>query len=460
MSFQPNSPAARDVAYFLHPYTNAKAHEEQGPMIIDRGEGVYVYDDAGKPYLEAMAGLWSASLGFNEQRLVKAATEQMQKLPYYHTFAHKAHLPGIDLAEKLIQLAPVPMSKVFFCSSGSEANDTAIKLVWYYNNARGRHAKKKFISRIKGYHGVTIASASLTGTPVNHPGFDLPLAGFKHTSNPHYYRFGHEGESEEDFATRMANDLEQMILEEGPETVAAFIAEPIQGAGGVIVPPKTYFEKIQAVLKKYDVLMIADEVICGFGRTGNFWGSETVGIKPDILTCAKALSSSYMPISAMLMTDEVYQPIAQGSADLGVLGHGYTYSAHPVCAAVALETLKIYEERDILGHVRQVSPRFQERLHALASHPLVGEARGRGLIGAVELVADKATKQPFDPKAGAGALVYKAAAEHGLIVRSIGDSIAFTPPLIITETQVDELFDKMGKALDDGLAALKKAQAA
>ena len=460
MSFQPNSPAARDVAYFLHPYTNAKAHEEQGPMIIERGQGVYVYDDAGKAYIEAMAGLWCASLGFDEKRLVKAATAQLEKLPYYHTFAHKAHLPGIDLAEKLIQLAPVPMSKVFFCSSGSEANDTVIKLVWYYNNARGRHAKKKFISRIKGYHGVTVASASLTGTPVNHPGFDLPLAGFKHTSNPHYYRFGQEGESEEDFATRMANDLEQMILDEGPETVAAFIAEPIQGAGGVIVPPATYFEKIQAVLKKYDVLMVADEVICGFGRTGNFWGSQTVGIKPDILSCAKALSSSYLPISAVMMTDEVYQPIAQASADLGVLGHGYTYSAHPVCAAVALETLKIYEERDIVGHVQAVAPRFLERLHALGAHPLVGETRGRGLMGALEIVADKATKAPFDPKAGAGALAYKAAAEHGLIVRSIGDTIAFTPPLIINESQIDEMFDKMHKALDDALAALKKAQAA
>jgi 4-aminobutyrate--pyruvate transaminase len=258
----------------------------------------------------------------------------------------------------------------------------------------------------------------------------------------------------------MANDLEQMILDEGPETVAAFIAEPIQGAGGVIVPPATYFEKIQAVLKKYDVLMVADEVICGFGRTGNFWGSQTVGIKPDILSCAKALSSSYLPISAVMMTDEVYQPIAQASADLGVLGHGYTYSAHPVCAAVALETLKIYEERDIVGHVQAVAPRFLERLHALGAHPLVGETRGRGLMGALEIVADKATKAPFDPKAGAGALAYKAAAEHGLIVRSIGDTVAFTPPLIINESQIDEMFDKMHKALDDALAALKKAQAA
>jgi 4-aminobutyrate--pyruvate transaminase len=460
MSFQPNSPAARDVAYFLHSYTNARAHEKQGPMIITKGEGVYVWDDGGKQYLEAMAGLWSASLGFKEDRLVEAATKQMQTLPYYHTFAHKAHLPGIDLAEKLVNLAPVPMSKVFFAGSGSEANDTAMKLIWYYNNARGRHAKKKIISRVKGYHGVTIASASLTGTPVNHPGFDLPIAGVKHTSCPHFYRYGQPGETEEQFASRMAQDLEDMILEEGPETVAAFIAEPIMGAGGVIVPPVGYFEKIQAVLKKYDVLMVADEVICGFGRTGNFWGSQTLNIQPDILTCAKALSSSYLPISAVLISDAVYQPIADQSQDLGVLGHGYTYTAHPVCAAVALETLKIYEERDIVNHVRSVAPRFQERLAKLGDHELVGETRGRGLMGALEIVADKETREPYDPKLGAGLKANAAATEHGLIVRAIGDNIAFTPPLIITEAQIDELFDKMELALNDAAAEIHKAKAA
>ena len=460
MSFQPNSPAARDVAYVLHPYTNARAHEENGPMIITKGDGVYVYDDGGKQYLEAMAGLWCASLGFNEDRLVKAATKQMETLPYYHTFAHKAHLPGIDLAEKLINLAPVPMSKVFFAGSGSEANDTAMKLVWYYNNARGRHAKKKMISRIKGYHGVTIASASLTGTPVNHPGFDLPIAGVKHTSNPHYYRYGQSGESEEDFATRMAQDLENMILEEGPETVAAFIAEPIMGAGGVIVPPKTYFEKIQAVLKKYDVLLIADEVICGFGRTGEFWGSQTMGMKPDILTCAKALSSAYLPISAVMISEDVYQPIADQSRDLGVLGHGYTYTAHPVCAAVALETLRIYEEDNIVDHVKSVAPLFEERLAAMADHELVGEARGRGLMGAVELVADKETRESFDPKIGAGAKTNAAANAQGLIIRAIGDSIAMTPPLIITESQINEMFDKLTLALNDAAEAIHKAKAA
>lgn len=450
MSFQPNSPAARDVAYFLHPYTNAKAHEEQGPMIIERGEGVYVYDDAGKPYLEAMAGLWCASLGFNEQRLVKAATAQLEKLPYYHTFAHKAHLPGIDLAEKLIKLAPVPMSKVFFCSSGSEANDTAIKLVWYYNNARGRHAKKKFISRIKGYHGVTIASASLTGTPVNHPGFDLPLAGFKHTSNPHYYRFGHEGESEEDFATRMADDLEQMILEEGPETVAAFIAEPIQGAGGVIVPPKTYFAKIQAVLKKYDVLMIADEVITGFMRTGNMFACETYNIKPDLMSIAKALSSAYLPIGAVMMTDEVYQVLRDGSDQFGMWNTGYTYSGHPVAAAVALETLRIYEERDLLGHVRAVMGTFQEQMQQFAGHPLVGEVRGVGLFAALELTPDKENKGLFDPAAKVAPGMMARTQAHGLISRALpSDGIALCPPLIITKDEIGVCMERFSTALDE-----------
>lgn len=455
MSFQPNSPAARDVAYLIHPYTNMKAHAESGPMIIERGEGVYVYDDAGKKYLEGLAGLWSNSLGWGNQRLVDAATKQMQQLPYYHTFAHKSHLPGIDLAEKLVNMAPVPMSKVFFANSGSEANDTAIKLIWYYNNARGRHHKKKLIGRIEGYHGVTIASASLTGKPVNHVGFDLPIANFKHTSNPHFYRHGLEGESEEDFATRMADDLDQLIIAEGPDTVAAFFAEPIQGAGGVIIPPKTYFDKIQAVLKKHDVLLVADEVICGFGRTGNMWGSETYGMKPDILVCAKALSSSYLPISACLISEHVYEPIAEASSDNGVLGHGYTYTGHPVCAAVALETLKIYEEIDILGHVRSIAPTFERRFAELGEHPLVGEASAKGLIGAVEVVQDRSNRTAFEPSAGVGNLVSKFATDRGLMCRAMANRVAVCPPLIITESQVNDMFDMFTGALDDTLKALE-----
>ncbi|KZC97417.1 aspartate aminotransferase family protein [Oceanibaculum pacificum] len=454
MTFVPNSASARDIAHHLHPYTNLKVHETEGPLVITRGKGVYVYDEDGKDYLEAMAGLWSASLGFSEPRLVDAAVKQLKELPYYHTFTHKSHLPSIDLAEKLKSVAPVPMSKVIFQNSGSEANDTVVKLVWYYHNAIGKPEKKKIISRIKAYHGVTVASASLTGLPNNHRDFDLPIANILHADCPHYYRFAQDGESEEDFATRLADNLEKLILKEGPETVGGFIAEPIMGAGGVIVPPKTYFEKIQAVLQKYDVLFIVDEVICGFGRTGNYWGSQTFDLKPDMLSCAKALSSSYLPISAVMVNEKVYQAMVVESEKIGVFGHGYTYSGHPVCAAVALETLKIYEERNIVEHVQQVGPRMQAGLRKFLDHPLVGEVRGTGLIGAVEMVQDKKSRASFDPKLGLGAKLAKIAQANGLIVRAIGDSIAFTPPLVITEAEIDDMLARMKKSLDEALAWL------
>ncbi|MBP2313419.1 aspartate aminotransferase family protein [Azospirillum soli] len=450
-----NSAASRDKAYFLHPYTNLDLHETQGPLIIERGEGVRVFDDSGKEYIEGLASLWCVSLGWGEERLVEAAAKQMRKLPTYHVFGHKSHEPGIDLAERLIKLAPVPMSKVFFANSGSEANDTVVKLLWYYNNALGRPEKKKIISRVKGYHGVTVATASLTGLPNNHRDFDLPIARILHTDCPHHYRFAEAGESEEAFATRLAESLEKFILAEGPDTIAAMFAEPVMGAGGVIVPPATYFAKIQAVLKKYDILLVADEVICGFGRTGNFWGSQTFGIQPDILTCAKQLSSGYLPISAVLVSDAVYRACVDESRKIGTFGHGYTYSAHPVAAAVAIETLKIYEERDIVGHVRSVTPLFQRRLKALADHPLVGEARGVGLIGAIELVADKAAKTPFDPVGRAGAMVSALAQENGLITRAMGDSLALCPPLIIDEADINAMFDRLTKSLDAALPVLK-----
>lgn len=450
-----NSAASRDKAFVLHPYTNLHAHETQGPLIIERGEGVRVYDDAGNAYIEGMASLWCVSLGWGEERLVQAAAKQMRQLSSYHIFGHKSHEPGIDLAEKLIGLAPVPMSKVFFANSGSEANDTAIKLIWYYNNALGRPEKKKILARTRGYHGVTVATASLTGLPNNHRDFDLPIARILHADCPHHYRNAKPGESEEEFATRLAEQLEAQILAEGPDTVAAMFAEPIMGAGGVVVPPATYYEKIQAVLKKYDILFVADEVICGFGRTGNFWGSQTLGLRPDILTCAKQLSSGYLPISAVMVSDAVYAACVDESKKIGTFGHGYTYSAHPVAAAVALETLAIYQERDILGHVRDVATTFQRRLKALADHPLVGEARGVGLIGAVELVADKATKANFEPVGRAGAVVNNLAQEHGLIVRAMGDSIALCPPLVIGEADVTLMFDLLTKALDAAVPVLR-----
>lgn len=444
-----NSAASRDKAYYLHPYTNLKTHEDVGPLVIERGEGVHVFDDSGKAYIEGMAGLWCTSLGFGEERLVEAATRQLRKLPFYHAFTHKAHDPGIDLAEALIKIAPVPMSKVFFTNSGSEANDTVVKLVWYYNNALGRPHKKKIIARQKGYHGVTVASASLTGLPHLHRDFDLPIAGILHTDCPHFYRYGEEGETEEDFATRLADQLEQLILAEGPDTIAAFIAEPVMGAGGVIVPPATYFDKIQPVLKRYDILFIADEVICGFGRTGSMFGTQTYNLKPDIITVAKALSSAYLPIAAVMISEPIYQAMVRQSEKIGTFGHGYTYSGHPVSAAVALETLKIYEERDIVSHVRTVAPHLQDGLRRFRDHPLVGEVRGIGLIAGVEIVADKATKAPFDPKLGIGSHVARFAQEHGLIVRAMGDSIGFSPPLIITSAELDDLTARFGKALDD-----------
>jgi 4-aminobutyrate--pyruvate transaminase len=452
-----NSTASRDIAYHLHPYTHLKKHESEGPLVITEGKGIYVYDDAGKEYNEGLAGLWCTSLGFSENRLVEAATRQLKQLPYYHIFNHKAHEGAGELAERIIRLMPVPMSKVFFNNSGSEANDSAVKMVWYFNNARGRHRKKKIIARMKGYHGVTVASASLTGLPNNHRDFDLPIAQIRHADCPHHYRFARPGESEEEFATRLADSLEAQILREDPETVAAFIAEPVMGAGGVIVPPRTYFEKIQKVLKKYEVLLIADEVICGFGRTGNMFGSESYGLKPDIMTVAKALSSAYLPISATIINDELYQAFVAQSEKIGVFAHGFTYSAHPVACAVALETLKIYEERDILGHVRKVGPQLQEGLRRFASHPLVGEIRGVGLLAGVELVKDQASKAPFDPKQGVGAIFAARAQEHGLIVRAMVDSVALCPPLIITGDEVEEMLRRFGRALEDTAAAVARA---
>ena len=450
-----NSAASRDIAYVLHPYTNLERHKTAGPQVIARGKGIWVYDEDGKPYIEAMAGLWCTSLGFDEPRLVEAATRQLRALPFYHVFAAKSHNPAIDLAERLITMAPVPMSKVFFANSGSEANDSAIKMVWYYNNALGRPEKKKIISRIKAYHGVTIASASLTGLPANHRSFDLPIERILHTDCPHHYRFAEEGESEEAFATRLADSLERLIEKEGPETIAAFFAEPVMGAGGVIVPPRTYFEKIQPILKKHDILFVVDEVICGFGRTGNMFATETFNLQPDIITVAKALSSAYLPISALLINEKVAEPIYRQSGEIGTFGHGFTYSAHPVSAAVAVETLKIYEERDTVGHVRSVMRRFQDGLRAFADHPLVGEVRGIGLVAGVELSKDKATKTSFDPKEGVGPYFAAKALEHGLILRAIpGDTITLCPPLIITAKEIDELLARFGRTLDDTAAWL------
>ena len=458
MSIAPNSPAAIDVAYQLHPYTNLAAHEDKGPFIITGGEGIYVLDDDGNRYIEGLAGLWCTSLGFGERRLIDAAVRQLETLPYSHIFTHRSTLPTIELAEKLVGLAPEPLSKAYFVNSGSEAVDSAIKFVWYYNNALERVEKKKIISRLRAYHGVTVAAGSLTNLPYVQNGFDLPRPRFLQTDTPCFYRNAEPDESEEAFSERLAASLDALIEAEGPETVAAFIAEPVMGAGGVLPPPAGYFEKVQAVLKRHDVLMIADEVICGFGRTGNMWGSETYGIVPDILTCAKQLSSAYLPIGAVLISDAIYQAFRTQSEALGMFGTGNTYGGHPVAAAVALETLKIYEERDTVGHVRQVATRFQTRLRALGAHPLVGDARGVGLIGAIEIVADKASKESFPVEVKAALQIVEKARQNGLILRAVPiDSVAICPPLIITEAEIDDLFDRLTRALDGSEGELRTA---
>lgn len=441
MSVTPNSIEARDIAYHFPSLVDLHRHEEAGSMVIDHGEGIYVFDNNGKRYIEGLAGLWSVAVGFGERRLAEAAFRQMQKLPYYHNFNYHTHAPVVDLAEKLISLAPVPMKKVHFTSSGSEANDLIAKMVWFRSNALGKPEKKKIISRVNAYHGVTIGSGSLTGISHNHECFDLPLPQMRHTSTPDYPRLHREGESELEFSRRMAADLEAMILAEGPETVAAFIGEPVMGAGGVIVPPSGYWDEIQKVLRKYDILLIADEVICGFGRTGNWFGCTTYGIEPDVMTVSKQLSSSYLPISAIMVNEKFYAPIADASHRLGAFFHGYTASGHPVATAVALENLKIIEERDLVGNAARLSPLFLGRLKGLAEHKLASFARGVGLIGALEL-------KPWDKPGRAAKAAADALVEEGVICRNIGEALCFCPPLIISADQINEMFDAVGRALD------------
>ena len=438
----------RDIETLVHPYTNLAAHREVGPLVLERGNGVFVHDTSGKDYIEGMAGLWCTSLGYSNAELVEAAREQMSKLPFTHLFSGRSHDPAIELAEKLKEIAPMPTSKIYYGSSGSDANDTQVKLVWYMNNALGRPKKKKIIARLKGYHGVTVASASLTGLPYNHTDFDLPIQGILHTSCPHHYRFADAGETEEAFSLRMAAELEDMILREGPDTVAAFIAEPVMGAGGAILPPKGYFEALHAVLDRYDVLLISDEVITGFGRTGNWFGCTSVGFRPDTISCAKALTSAYFPLSAIFIPEHVNDILVDQSRKIGTFGHGNTYSGHPVGCAVALKTLEIYHRDKIIDHVRTVSATFTERLERLAEHPMIGDARGIGLIGGIEFVKNKATREQFEVKKAVAAKSCTFAQEEGLIVRPLaGDRVAFCPPLIISEAEIHELFDRYERAL-------------
>lgn len=450
-----NSLAHVDITTTLHPYTDARAHEKQGPIVIERGKGIYVYDDAGKEYIEGLAGLWSVAVGFDEPRLVEAAAAQMAKLPYYHTFSHKSQEPSIRLAEKLVEMTPEQLTRVFFTSSGSEANDTMIKMVWFMNNALGRPRKKKFLARTKAYHGITVASGSLTGLPNNHRDFDLPAIAVRHLTCPHFYRFAIEGETEVVFTARLIAEAEAVIIEEGPETIAAFIGEPLMAAGGVMPPPVGYWQGIEALCRKYDILLVADEVINGFGRLGSSFGAVHYGFTPDIMIVSKQLTSSYMPLAAVLFSEAVYNAIADNTAKLGTFGHGFTASGHPVATAVGLENLKIIEERDLVGNAARVGAVLQGRLAVLSNHTLVGEVRGAGLIAGIEMVADKATRRSFAAGRKVGAFAFAAGHENGLIVRAIGDTLALCPPMIITEAEVHEMVRRLEKTLDQTAAWVK-----
>ncbi|MBI2290144.1 MAG: aminotransferase class III-fold pyridoxal phosphate-dependent enzyme [Betaproteobacteria bacterium] len=454
---KPDTLEARDARSVIHGLTNLKRHLELGPTVIERGHGVWVVDNHGREYIEAMSGLWCIALGYGEQRLAAVAARQMEQLAYYPLTSHKSHPSAIELAEKLLAIAPAPMSRVWFANSGSEANDCAVRLAWYYWNAMGKPGKRKLLSHHLAYHGNTIATASLSGVNYTHEGFNLPLPGFLHVACPHYYRGSRSGESETAFAQRLLADIEARIVAEGADTIAAFFTEPIIAAGGVIVPPAGYFDGLQKLLRKYDILLACDEVVTGFARTGNMFGATTMNIVPDMLVCAKALSSAYIPISALMINERVFQAIARQSDELGVFGLTMTYCGHPVATAVAREAIRIYEDEDFPARVRQLEAPFLGGLRKLESHPLVGEVRGRGLLAGVELVRDKTTREPFARPQKIGAICAGIAEKHGLILRAIGDTLALCPPLVISETEIAELLKRLRTALDETAATLSRA---
>ncbi|PFH11641.1 4-aminobutyrate--pyruvate transaminase [Collimonas sp. PA-H2] len=447
--------ARDDIRHHLHSQTNLRLHQARGPLIVSRGEGIHVFDEQGRKYIEGMSGLWCASLGFSNQRLVEAAARQLRRLPYYHTFNHRVPDVVVQLASRIAAIAPLPEAKVFFASSGSEAIDSMVKMTWYYQAARGKAEKRTIIAHDKGFHGSTVMGSSLSGLPHMHRAFGLPLPGIRHIECPHFYKNGRPGESEAAFVARLMTQLEQLIVAEGAETIAALISEPILGAGGVVVPAAGYFEALQGLLRKHDILLLADEIICGFGRTGNWFGAETMALEPDMMACAKSLSSGYMPISCVIVSGKIYAELEHQSSMLGPFGHGFTYSGHPVAAAVALEALTIYQEMDAPRVVGSKGEYLHAKLAALRTHPLVGEVRGTGLLAGVELI-DKASGQAFPAMLGVGAMVEQRTRQHGLIVRNMGDAIALSPPFIISDDEIDMMVDKLTAALDEAAAELAK----
>lgn len=439
----------------IYPTTNFARTEQ---LNIVRGEGIYVFDEAGNRYLEGLAGLWCSALGYGHAELIEAITEQLNQLSYSHMFGGRTHQVGMELAERLAAMLPIRDAKIFLANSGSEANDSMIKMLRYWANVTGQPQRKKIIALERSYHGVTIAAAALTGLPVNHLHFDIPVdaLGILRVESPHYYHGQQDGETETQFAERLVAGVEELILREGPETIAAFIAEPVSGASGVIVAPDAYFPALGRLLERYGILFWADEVICGFGRTGNPFGSDTVKIQPDLMSLAKQMSSAYIPISAAIMPDSMYQAMVEPSSQAGVFGHGFTYSGHPVACATALKAIEIYQRDKLFDHAAEVGEYMQQRLREFTDHPLVGEVRGKGLIAAVELVADKTHRTPF-PDGRAGAIAMQCCQQQGLLIRAVaGSSVAFCPPMIISREQVDEMIELFDRALTAATDAIRR----
>jgi L-2,4-diaminobutyrate transaminase len=444
---------AWDRENFFHPSTHLAQHTrgESATRVIRSASGVFIEDRDGNRLLDGFAGLYCVNVGYGRQEIAEAIAEQARELAYYHAYVGHGTEASITLSKMILERAPQNMSKVYFGLGGSDANETNVKLIWYYNNIRGLPQKKKIISRWRGYHGSGIMTGSLTGLAAFHNAFDLPRAPILHTTCPHHYWNADAGETEAEFAKRCADDLEKMILREGPETVAAFIGEPVMGTGGIITPPEGYWDAIQKVLNKYDVLLVADEVVTAFGRTGSYFGSHHYGMKPDLITIAKGVTSGYLPLSGVIIGERVWKVLEQGSDQMGPIGHGWTYSAHPVCAAAANANLDIVDGENLTGNAADTGGYFQKRLReTFNEHPLVGEARGVGLMAALEFVADKTKKERFDPNAKIGPRVSAACLERGMIARAMphGDILGFAPPLCITKVEIDKVIDIAKQAVD------------
>lgn len=457
--------AEKDRATVLHPFTQLKdfATGRIGdPTIVTGGKGIRIEDAQGHSYIDGFAGLYCVNIGYGRTEVAEAIARQAYKLAYYHTYAAHTTDELAILSDRLVGMAPGKPSKVFYGLSGSDANETQAKLVWYYNNLRGQPKKKKIISRDRGYHGCSVVSGSMTGMSFYHDHMDLPFPGILHTGVPHHYWGAEPGETEEAFSRRRAAELEEMIVREGPETIGAFIAEPVLGTGGITPPPEGYWREIQAVLRRYDVLLIADEVICGFGRTGADFGSTLYGMEPDLVTVAKGLTSGYMPLSAAIVGEKVYAVMEEAADRVGAFSHGYTYSGHPIAAAAANAVLDIVEQERLSDRARTIGLHFSKQLkERFAQLEIVGEVRGVGLLGAVEFVADRQTKRRFDPHLKVGARISKAARGRGLIARAMphGDILGFAPPLVVTEYEIDEIVEIAYRATKQVMDELAKESA-